>query len=239
MIQNDCNYPIYCLTNDQVDQLYNFTRKHFVEYYDLQSELVDHLANGIEKQWEGNAKIDFNEALQIEFKKFGVYGFSDIVEKRTIQMKRRYHKFVWQHFKDFFTVPKLFFTISLIIILTVVLINLSAIASTVVMALACIVFFITVVISIKKHLYKKQSSSKSWLMQDIINSYGGAAGLWFIPFQLIFQFKNLTSTNNIFILSFFSSFIVCWILYSYIMIYIIPIKAESYLNEVYPEYKYV
>ena len=31
-------------------ELYAFTRKHFVEHFDLQTELVDHLANGIEQQ---------------------------------------------------------------------------------------------------------------------------------------------------------------------------------------------
>ena len=34
----------------QIDELYLFTRQHFVEYYDLQTELVDHLANAIETQ---------------------------------------------------------------------------------------------------------------------------------------------------------------------------------------------
>ena len=33
------------LTSEQIDQLYLFTRQHFVEYYDLQTELVDHLAH--------------------------------------------------------------------------------------------------------------------------------------------------------------------------------------------------
>jgi len=235
---NDCNYPIHCITNNQIDQLYHFTRKHFVEYYDLQTELVDHLALGIEQQWEDNSQLSFDDALKIEFKKFGVYGFSDIVEKRKMEMQKQYHKFVWQHFKDFFTIPKLFFTCSLISILTIILMNLSAIASTIIMALACAVFFAIVFISVKKQIHKKDNGSKRWLMQEIISTYGGAAGLWFIPFQLIFQFRNIFDINNIFILSFFSTFIICWILYSYIMMFVIPKKAESYLNSVYPEYKY-
>jgi hypothetical protein len=42
-----------------------------MEWYDLQSELVDHLANAIETQWQENPKLSFNEALNKEFK-FGV-----------------------------------------------------------------------------------------------------------------------------------------------------------------------
>jgi len=39
------------LTGKQVEELYAFTQKHYVPYYDLQTELVDHLSNGIEEQW--------------------------------------------------------------------------------------------------------------------------------------------------------------------------------------------
>jgi len=37
------------LTKNQIDELYKFTRKHYVYHYDVQSELVDHLANDIEE----------------------------------------------------------------------------------------------------------------------------------------------------------------------------------------------
>ena len=36
------------LTEEQIQQLYKFTRQHYVEHYDVQTELVDHLANDIE-----------------------------------------------------------------------------------------------------------------------------------------------------------------------------------------------
>ncbi|MDC1464178.1 hypothetical protein N8387_00675 [Polaribacter sp.] len=32
------------LTETHIQELYKFTRKHFVEHYDVQTELVDHLA---------------------------------------------------------------------------------------------------------------------------------------------------------------------------------------------------
>ena len=40
------------LTENQIDELYKFTRKHYVYHYDVQTELVDHLANDIENIWE-------------------------------------------------------------------------------------------------------------------------------------------------------------------------------------------
>jgi hypothetical protein len=41
---------------------------------------VDHLANAIETQWQENPKLSFNEALNKEFKKFGVFGFMDVLK---------------------------------------------------------------------------------------------------------------------------------------------------------------
>lgn len=70
------------LNKQQINQLYLFTRQHFVEWYDLQSELVDHLANSIEDRWKENPKLTFEEALDLEFKKFGIFGFMDVVDER-------------------------------------------------------------------------------------------------------------------------------------------------------------
>ena len=105
------------LTTSQIDQLFTFTRQHYVEYYDVQSELVDHLANAIEKQWQENPNRSFEEALHIDFSKFGVFGFMDVVEKRQAVLGKKYNGLVWQHFKDFFGIPKIVLTIAMTLLL--------------------------------------------------------------------------------------------------------------------------
>ena len=90
------------LTTEQINQLYTFTRQHYVEWYDLQTELVDHLANAIEEQWQENPKLSFNEALQNEFKKFGVFGFMDVVEGKQRFLQKKYNQIVWSIVKTFF-----------------------------------------------------------------------------------------------------------------------------------------
>ena len=69
------------LSIDQIVHLFTFTRQHYVEYFDVQSELVDHLANAIETEWQANPKLPFDEALNKEFKKFNF---------RAFHAKRRY-----------------------------------------------------------------------------------------------------------------------------------------------------
>ena len=64
------------LNPSQIDRLFTFTRQHYVEYYDLQTELVDHLAHAIEAQWQEKPKLSFEDALNIEFKKFVFAGIN-------------------------------------------------------------------------------------------------------------------------------------------------------------------
>ena len=56
------------LSAEQIERLYVFTRQHYVEYYDVQTELVDHLASAIEKHWQEDPDQDFETLLQKEFK---------------------------------------------------------------------------------------------------------------------------------------------------------------------------
>ena len=87
------------LTPAQIDQLYTFTRQHYVEYYDLQTELVDHLANAIEEQWQENPKLSFDDALNIEFKKFGVLGFTELINKRRKALRNKYIRIDGGHYR--------------------------------------------------------------------------------------------------------------------------------------------
>ena len=109
------------LTPNQIDQLYTFTRQHSVEFYDLQTELVDHLANAIEEEWQVNPKLSFDDALNIEFKKFGVFGFMDVVEKRHKALSKKYFKLIWSHFITFFKLPKIIVVVALLLITPLVL----------------------------------------------------------------------------------------------------------------------
>lgn len=105
------------LSTEQIEQLYTFTQQHYVEWYDLQSELVDHLANAIETEWQQNPKLTFEEILNAEFKKFGIFGFMDVVEERQKFLHKKYAKLIWRYYKEFFKLPKIILTLAIIYVL--------------------------------------------------------------------------------------------------------------------------
>ena len=101
------------LSKEQIDQLFLFTEKKLVRYYDLQVELVDHLATRIEEEMEADKNLGFELALQKVYATFGIFGFAHIVqEKQNALQKRSFHLWI-NELKSFVTFPKVIFTLTL------------------------------------------------------------------------------------------------------------------------------
>jgi len=227
------------LTPEQIDRLYQFTRQHYVEYYDLQTELVDHLANAIEQQWQENPKLTFEEILQKEFKKFGVFGFMDVVEKRQAALNRKYNGIIWNHFKTFFTIPKVILTTTLIG-LTYFFLNISLYKADVVLIAFVIIilsFYFFIIYFANKNKKANAATHKKWLLKEIILGRSSIVGMIYLPIQIILHSEKVLE-NSLGVLG-ISFLLVSLILIEYIMVIEIPKKAEDYLKETYPEYALV
>ncbi|WP_233266274.1 hypothetical protein [Myroides fluvii] len=109
------------VNSEEIDQLHLFIRKHYVEYYDVELELVDHLANDIERQWQQDQQLSFAIALDRAFKKFGVFGFMDVVEQKINRLSSAYYKESFRLLKGFFTIPKIIFSMALLGVVFVLL----------------------------------------------------------------------------------------------------------------------
>jgi hypothetical protein len=224
------------LTSEQIERLYLFTRQHYVEWYDLQTELVDHMANAIEAQWQEHPKLSFEEALQKEFKKFGVFGFMDVVEKRQAALNKKYNGIIWKHFKAFFTIPKIILTATLVAV-TFALLNVSLYKSEVVLGAFGIIilsFYGAIIYFTNKNKKPNSATHKKWLLKEIILGRSSICGLIYLPIHIILRSDKLMEhTLGVFGISFL---LVSMLLIEYIMVIEIPKKAEAYLKETYPEY---
>ncbi len=226
------------ITPDQIQELFKFTRAHYVEYYDLQLELVDHLANGIEEQWQEKPALNFEEAKNREFKKFGVFGFEDVIIQRRKAMSKRYRGIIWRHFKDWWSLPKIIATLTFVIGIFTMLKMLppgelkKGIVSGIFIGFSLVMLFRT--FQLKKRM---EGAWRKWMLQDIIYNQGLLVNLFIIPMNLC----NLTWTNrfmdNLYFQLVLSLLIVSMGLLLKICGYVIPSKADEILAETYPEYK--
>ncbi len=226
------------VNDQQIQQLYKFTRAHYVEHFDVKTELVDHLANDIEQIWQEKPSLSFDEAKTISFKKFGIFGFMDIVEKRTNALYKKYWKLVWSIFKSYFKLPQILATLTLfgIIYSSFIFIpNQNWIYIFLGFGVICFMFYHL----IKLHRLKKKrfkQTDKKWLLEESILNAGGIGAFGYSFFQIpLFKFQ-LESPYTITLMSFFFT---CYILITYCVLYVLPSKIENILTEQYPEYKLV
>ena len=225
------------LTESQIDELYKFTRKHYVYHYDVQSELVDHLANDIEEIWVSQPHLSFQEACDKSFKKFGVFGFMDVIEAKQKQMNRRYRKILWRFFKEWFTLPKV--TTTIILFLSILFFLKIQFSEYILLGTLFVFVVFDLINQFRNRKTQKQKKEKIFLLEVMIgDTKGGFTGVTVIN---LFNFVNFSHVN-------FSSLEIHWsiivsltatllcILF-YVINYIIPQKAEELLEETYPEYK--
>ncbi|PQJ76873.1 hypothetical protein [Polaribacter glomeratus] len=227
------------LSTEQIQELYIFTRKHYVEYYDVQTELVDHLANDIEQISEENPNLSFEQARDTSFKKFGVFGFMDIVESRQKQLGKKYNKILWSIMKEWFTIPKIMITASIFMFFYLLMslnINIHYL-SVLMLILAFIDIFLASKLS-KKSKKRFKDNNKKYLLEDIIFKVSAFSSV--IIFSNIFNLSAfLRYSESLYTKVFVASLITLAILYSYISLIVIPQKAEELLQETYPEYKFI
>lgn len=225
------------VTKDQIEDLKAFTIKHFVEHYDLQTELVDHMANDIEDIWRTEPNITYIQARDKAFKKFGVCGFMDVVEYRQKAMNKKYFRLLWKELKTWFGIPKIILSLILVILFYQVL-------SSVVGRYVFIVFYILVLswciyrsIKLKRQFRRrKEKSDKKWLLEDIIfKQFSGTSIVFVSQLYNVINLSDVFFTNqSIALIMSLVLMLIC--LLAYISLELLPQKADELLNETYPEF---
>ena len=225
------------LNESQIQDLYAFTRKHFVEHYDLQTELVDHLANDIEAMWDIQPKLPFEDAKTKAFKKFGIFGFMEPIEQKAKAMNKRYMRYLWTELKKWFEMPQIIGTIALFLMFYVAF-------STEYTAILALIFFAIITgwciykgIQLNRQFRRrKEVSNKKWMLEEMIFKQAGST--MFVFLSQGFNVYHIPDEfgNNAYFLVFFSLAFTAITLINYISLEVIPNKAEKLLNETYPEF---
>jgi hypothetical protein len=220
------------ISTEEYEQLFAFIKKHYVEYYDLQCELADHLANAIEEQWQNNPNLSFDDALQQEFKKFGIFGFMGVVESRQAALSKRYNKLLWVYLREFFKLPKILLT--LLFGFTVFKILEYSKFTFMALLLCLMIFSIAKIIVLQRHYSKKvKATGKRWMLEDIIKKGGTPLSLYLC---YVFLPSDYPQEPTFLAMLYASAAFTVSFLYQYIAFFVIPSKAKQHLLKTYPEY---
>ncbi|RYE01663.1 MAG: hypothetical protein EOP50_01620 [Sphingobacteriales bacterium] len=105
------------LSPEQIETLFAFTRKKYVHWYDLQAELVDHLASRIEEECSKDSTLRFEAALRNVYAGFGLFGFAHIVQEKESQLRRSSRKLWWRTFRAYFGLPHVVLVVASVVLL--------------------------------------------------------------------------------------------------------------------------
>jgi cation transport ATPase len=155
------------LNETQIEALFTFTEKKFVKYYDLQVELVDHLANKIEELMSEDKSLTFERALGNVYEKFGIFGFAKIVSEKQNELSKNNNKQLWREIKKQFNWPNVIRSIAVFLIISTAIFSLNL--ETVTTAF-CVLYFAGLLFFRYKN-YKKAKNKKILLMTQILPSF--------------------------------------------------------------------
>ncbi|SOE21093.1 hypothetical protein SAMN06298216_1565 [Spirosomataceae bacterium TFI 002] len=100
------------LNKEHIKIIQQFVKSKYVDYYDVQLELVDHIASKIENTLEEDADIlKFHDTLSDVHRSFGLFGFSEFVEEKQKKEYRKGMKLFLKELRSFFQVPQIILTL--------------------------------------------------------------------------------------------------------------------------------
>ena len=228
------------ISEEQIERLYRFTREHFVEHYDLQTELVDHLALMIEDIWQTEPELPFESALQKAFKSFGVFGFTDIVHAKQKYLYKKYLNWIFNEMKTLLYSFKIIYVFSLIVVFYFFF------HFAIAYRLIGLFYLLSIGLGLgfmfyKSNQYQKNYQNKKRLyLEEVVknNSYVGL--ILFTPFAFGNGMKDVllvSSQMSFLILLFLAVFSSLLCLYVYVSTIVLPNKHDEYLETYVNQYK--
>jgi hypothetical protein len=169
------------LSNQQIEQLFAFTEKKLVRHYDVQCELVDHLATKIEEEMKADTTLSFDLALEKVYAGFGIFGFAIIVKEKSAQVHLT-NKLLWKaELKKLFAWPNILGTLALALTLYTLMQILPKSYFIIIGGLLA-----TAVTIMEMYCRYKIQHKKLMLTQS--TEYTLLSGLWYLPTMFVTGF---------------------------------------------------
>lgn len=229
------------ITPEQTERLFKFCREHYVYHYDLQVELVDHLASSIEEQWETDPTLSFDKALWKTFRKFGVTGFSKVKEQKQKELRKKYNRLLWKYLLEFFSWPKIVMTFAFTILLATLLKvveNDVWVLAPIFVGLTLVMLYYYFFIFPKKFKIDKVNGKRFFLLEQLKRGQQ----ISFVAIQLAVQTPNLSrilnlhSLNNNIGIYTISLIIVMLTILIFGEMFYVPKKIKEHFSEQFPEF---
>lgn len=231
------------LSPEQISLIYDFCYKHDVLEYEIQTELVDHLATAVEDKLTETPEIPFKEVLiDVYYLNFGVDGFKEIVKSKRQSFRNQYDQLFLRFLGSFFQLPRIILTLALILTLFSTLHYLEQ--RRIVLLISVGVLFVFYVLFgildyfTSRYKIKLENHEKSFLIVDYFNrlklrvNQSGSV----LYFLMLFFFKPLRTHQPAWIDLLGCALIVLLFISYYALMFYMPKLVKQHFTEQYPQF---
>lgn len=226
------------LTSEQIEELHEFCYFQSVFHYDMQVELVDHLASGIEKRWNENPAMSFQDALYELNQEFGGHaGFVIIRQEKEKALRKKYRRLLWQFVADYYKFPRIMVTMSLFLgIYTALRFTENdqwIVGSLLIMFITFSLFYL--LYYFPKYVRIKVSEKHSFLLNEITRKGVVSQTMMFSGgfISMVSHASNFSTTGSLV----FSALVSLFLVLLYGDCFFIPKKIHEHFKEQFPQFQ--
>jgi len=226
------------LTQEQIDYLFDFVYRKRVRYYDVQVEIVDHLASAIEEKWRENPDLSFEQALDQVYNSFGIFGFAKVVEARERAVQKQGVRELGRFFKSLLHPSKLWVPLGLFFGLYQLFLYFpEEQLEKYILITAFLLYLPVFYFSFRYTFQSSKRKSKSFLLLQMPLSM--AAGVGGAMYGALYSWINLLINhipNTHGALLAMAGLFILALLYGYAAAVYLPRRAEEMMRQQFPEY---
>lgn len=226
------------LTQEQIDYLFDFTYRKRVRYYDVQVEIVDHLASAIEQKWREKPDLSFEQALDQVYDSFGIFGFAKVVEARETAVQKQGVREIGRFFKSLLHPSKLWIPLGLFFGLYQLFLHFPEEQLEKNILITAFLLYLPIFYHSFRYAFQtSKRNHKSFLILQMPLSM--AAGVGGAMYGALYSWINLLinhipNTNGALLA--LAGLLILALLYGYAAAVYLPRRAEEMMREQFPEY---
>ncbi|WP_167614174.1 hypothetical protein [Maribellus sediminis] len=228
------------VTQEETTELFKVCENYGVFFYDVQIEIVDHLASIIEEQWKKNPELEFKQAQKNAISSFGKNNFTKMVRTKEKEVNRKYNLLLWKYLLEFYKWPKILLTFVLTLGVFIVFQTTSQTKSILLIYSGIILVLFTIYLFF---IFPKiKISGKTGKMFLLASRQSQSMYLIIILLQLpnlihsLFNWIKIESVENKMLLAALSFFLVGASILLYANMFFLPKKIKQHFTEQFPEF---
>ena len=179
------------IKKEQYKYLFEYTGRHYSRYYDVQLEVIDHLASLIEDIRIQDPTIGFKSALNIAYKSMPGREFEKVTKEKEKAMRKYWNKHIVRFLLNYLRWPLIVKTLMYSCIIYTFLIFFGSYLS---FGVGLILLFL---FGLYEHFNIKSLQKKQGQFLAIKIYLGVTSSLWIVPLSILFcqmeALKNFTS----------------------------------------------